>query len=68
MQGLFIITHYLVGLYASVVLLRFLAQWLRADFRNPISQAIAQATNPLLLPLRRIIPGWKGQDLSLIHI
>jgi|GEM_PF-130760 len=66
MQGLLLIGHYLVSLYASVVLLRFLAQWLGADFRNPISQAVVQATNPPLLPLRRIVPGWKGKDIAAL--
>lgn len=64
MEGLILIGHYLVSLYASVVLLRFLAQWLGADFRNPISKAIIQLTNPPLLPLRRVIPGWKGKDIA----
>lgn len=66
MQGLLLIAHYLVSLYASVVLLRFLAQWLGADFRNPISQAVVQVTNPPLLPLRRIVPGWKGKDIAAL--
>ena len=68
MQGLTLIAHYLISLYAMVVLLRFLAQWLGADFRNPISQVIVQATNPPLLPLRRVIPGWKGKDMASIAL
>lgn len=66
MEGLLLIGHYLVSLYVMVVLLRFLAQWLGADFRNPISQVVVQATNPALLPLRRIVPGWKGQDMASV--
>lgn len=66
MQGLLLIGHYLVSLYVMLVLLRFLAQWLGADFRNPISQVIVQATNPALLPLRRLVPGWKGQDMASV--
>lgn len=68
MQGLLLIGHYLVSLYAMVVLVRFLAQWLGADFRNPISQVIVQATNPALLPLRRVVPGWKGQDMASLAL
>lgn len=52
------------SLYLLLVLLRFLLQLVRADFYNPISQAISKATNPLLLPLRRIIPGFYGIDLA----
>ena len=48
--------------YLTIVLLRFLLQLARADFYNPISQFVVKATNPLLRPLRRIIPGWGGLD------
>ena len=45
------------SLFALVVLMRFLLQLVRADFYNPISQFLVKATNPLLLPLRRVVPG-----------
>lgn len=54
----------LFGLYILVVLLRFLLQITRADFYNPISQFIVKVTAPTLRPLRRIIPGIGGVDLS----
>ena len=54
------------GLYLLVVLLRFLLQLARADFYNPLSQFIAKATNPVLLPLRRVIPGLFGLDLACL--
>lgn len=56
--------HTLGSLYLLLVLLRFLLQLVRADFYNPVSQAINKATNPFLLPLRRIIPGFYGVDLA----
>jgi YggT family protein len=36
----------------------------RADFYNPISQFIVKATNPLLIPLRRIIPSVGSVDTA----
>lgn len=48
--------------YMTIILLRFLLQLARADFYNPISQFAVKATNPLLRPLRRVIPGWGGID------
>jgi YggT family protein len=54
------------GLYLLVVLLRFLLQIARADFYNPLSQFIAKATNPVLLPMRRVIPGLFGLDLACL--
>ena len=54
----------LFGLYAVIVMLRFLLQLVRADFYNPLSQFIVKATTPVLNPLRRIIPGVGGRDIA----
>lgn len=51
-------------LFIGIVLIRFLLQLVRADFYNPISQSIAKLTNPLLLPMRKVIPGLFGIDLA----
>ena len=53
-----------VTLYLTIVLLRFLLQLVRADFYNPVSQALVKATAPVLKPLRRIIPGLFGIDIA----
>ena len=52
------------GLYILIVMLRFLLQLVRADFYNPLSQFIVKATTPPLRPLRRLIPGIGGIDVS----
>ncbi len=52
------------SLYLLIVLLRFILQLVRADFYNPLSQFIVRATQPLLRPLRRIIPSFAGLDLA----
>jgi len=52
----------LFTLYMLAVILRFLLQYVRADFYNPISQLLVKVTNPLLRPLRRWIPGYAGID------
>ena len=51
-------------LYMMVILLRFFLQLFRADFYNPLSQFVVRATNPVLKPLRKIIPGLGGIDIS----
>ena len=56
----------LFGLYTTVVAIRFLLQWARADFYNPISQFVVKVTTPVLRPLRRIIPGYGGMDLAAL--
>lgn len=54
----------LVGIYISVILLRFFLQYFRADFYNPLSQFVVKATDPLVKPLRKVIPGLGGIDVS----
>ena len=61
--GIYIIQT-VFGIYAIIVLLRFLLQTARADFYNPASQFVVKATNPILIPLRRIIPGFGGIDIA----
>lgn len=55
-------------LYVGAFLLRFLLQLVRADFYNPLSQFIVRITSPLLRPLRRIVPGWRGIDFSTLLV
>ncbi len=54
------------GAYTLVVMLRFLLQWVKGDFYNPISQFTVKITTPLLRPLRRIIPGFGSIDFSSV--
>jgi len=54
----------LLSLYLIIMLLRFLLQLVRADFYNPISQFVVKLTNPLVIPLRRVIPGVGGLDIA----
>lgn len=56
MSAIIYIVETLLSLAVFVVLARLLLQLTRADFRNPISQAIVQITNPLIVPLRRVLP------------
>jgi YggT family protein len=54
------------SIYITIVIVRFILQLVRADFYNPLSQFIVSATNPLLLPLRKVIPGFFGIDIASI--
>ncbi len=53
-----------ITLYLVAMLLRFLLQLVRADFYNPISQFLVKITNPLVVPLRKVIPGYAGIDVA----
>jgi len=50
------------GLFTYALLLRFVMQWLRAPFRNPLGQAVIALTDWIVKPLRRVLKGWKGVD------
>ncbi|WP_039916007.1 YggT family protein [Cellvibrio mixtus] len=63
---LHLIVYSLMSLFLVIVILRFLLQVVRADFYNPVSQAIVKVTMPLLKPLRKIIPGVLGIDMASV--
>ena len=53
-----------LSLYLIAMLLRFLLQVVRADFYNPICQFLVKVTNPLVIPLRRVVPAVAGIDTA----
>lgn len=54
-----LVLHFLIdtlaGLAALVCLLRLLLQLSRADFRNTVARSLLQLSDPLVLPLRRLV-------------
>lgn len=46
----------LLTLYLYVLVLRFVMQLTRADFRNQIANFVMVVTNPVIMPLRRVLP------------
>ena len=52
------------GLYLLAILLRFLLQIAKADFYNPVSQAVIRVTDPAVKLVRNFIPGYRGIDFS----
>ena len=53
-------------LYVFIVLARILLAYHRLDFHNPVSRTVVRLTDPLLVPLRRLIPGWAGIDWAAV--
>ena len=66
MTAVIFLIQTLFGFYILAVMLRFLLQCVRADFYNPLVQFLVRITNPPLLPLRRIVPGYRGLDLASV--
>ena len=65
-QALVLIINSLGGLFILAILLRFMLQAARADFYNPVTQAIVKVTSPVLVPFRKIIPGYRGFDFAAL--
>lgn len=66
MEAINFLLRFVFDALFMVLVLRVWLQWVRADFYNPISQFIVKVTNPLVVPVRRIIPGLGGIDLGTL--
>lgn len=58
--------RFAIGAYVVILLLRFLMQKLGASWNNQFSQFVIKITEKPLIPFRKIIPGVKGFDLSIL--
>src|SRR5882762_9708906 len=56
MEAIRYIVETLLWLLMLAFVLRLLFQWARADFRDPMADAIVRVTNWLILPLRKVLP------------
>jgi len=58
----------LLDLYIITFVLRLIMQWVRADFRNPLTQFVLRVTNPLVIPARRLIPPAGNLDTATLVV
>jgi len=65
---LHLIVYTLMSVLLFFIVMRFVLQLVKADFYNPLSQAIVKGTQPLLRPFRKIIPGFFGIDFASIAL
>ena len=54
----------LIDFYSLIVLVAVVMSWLHLPPTNPIAQIVGAATEPVLDPIRRILPDMGGLDLS----
>jgi YggT family protein len=66
MYALIFLVKTFSDLYLLTFLLRFIMQWVRADFYNPFAQFIVRVTNPLVVPARRLLPSIRSLDAPLL--
>lgn len=65
--GIFLVSI-LFDFYLFILILRFILQYLRVDYYNPLVQFMVKLTDPVILPLRRYIPGYWGLDMASLAI
>ena len=54
-----------LNIYMWVIIIRALLSWVNPDPYNPIVQMLQRLTDPVLRPIRKLVPVWKiGIDLS----
>ena len=58
----------LFSVYIIVLLLRLLLQWHRIDFYNPVSQLVVKLTDPIIQPLRSILPRIANVDTATVVV
>lgn len=56
----------IAGFFTFALLARFIMQWARAPFRNPIGQFVITVTDWMVRPVRRVIPTAWGYDLPTL--
>lgn len=65
-RAAYFIVDTLFSIYLTVILLRILLQWVRADYYNPLSQGIIRVTDPVIRPLRPLIPNRGRLDFGAL--
>jgi YggT family protein len=63
--GVFLVDA-VASFFVFVLLARFHFQWLRVPFRNPVGEFVLATTSFIVLPVRRVIPGFAGLDLATL--
>lgn len=61
-----ILIGFVFGTLVVIVIARVLLQLVRANFYNPICQFLYKLTNPVLIPLHRIVPNWRNLDIAAV--
>jgi YggT family protein len=68
MEAIIYLLRFVFDALLMILIVRVWLQWVKADFYNPLSQFIVKVSNPIVVPLRRVVPGIGGIDLATILI
>lgn len=65
--AIFLITV-LFDTYLLVLMVRLILAWNRANYFNPITQVVIKLTQPVVVPLRSVLPNYRGLEISTLII
>ena len=68
MEAIIYLLRFVFDALLMILIVRVWLQAVKADFYNPLSQFIVKISNPLVVPFRRIIPGFGGVDVATLLI
>ena len=67
-EGLLYLIKTLFDLYLFVLIIRFILAGVRADFFNPLTQVAVRLTNPIVKPIRKVVPNFRDIELSSLML
>ena len=65
-SGLLFLIKTLFDLYLTVLVIRIILVYIKANYFDPITQFVVKLTDFLVKPLRRVIPNFRSIELSSI--
>ena len=68
LDALIFLVGTVANLYLAALLLRFIMQWVRASYRNPLAQIVQRLTSPVVVPARRVFPSIAGIDVPTLIV
>ncbi len=68
MTGIAAVVQLFIQLYTFIILARVLMSWINIDPYSPLARAIFNLTEPLLAPVRNLLPPAAGLDFSPIIV
>ncbi|MBO94440.1 MAG: hypothetical protein CMI32_06020 [Opitutales bacterium] len=58
----------ILGLYSLVLLAYIVLSWLQPNFGHPAAQFLRKIVDPVLIPVRKILPPMGGIDFSVMAV
>lgn len=67
-DGFVYLVRTLFDLYLFVLIIRFMLAWAKADYFNPLTQVAVRLTNPIVKPVRKLIPNFRDFEIASLML